>query len=83
MSTNTDTNSAAFTRLVDDLLWVYGRKWSNRDLSTGMDAMIAEYTGDPDHYSDGSPVGTEYVPDYATNVILWGPLPPPHRRRGA
>jgi hypothetical protein len=42
--------------------------------------MLAEYTADPRHYSDGSPIGAEYIPDYAPNVIVWGPFPPPHRR---
>jgi hypothetical protein len=42
--------------------------------------MLAEYTADPRHYSDGSPIGAEYIPDYAPNVIAWEPLPPPHRR---
>ena len=42
--------------------------------------MIAEYTADSDHYSDGSPIGAEYIPDHAPNVILCEPLPPPHRR---
>ena len=41
--------------------------------------MIADYTADPDHYSDGSPVGVEYIPDDVPIVISYKPLPPPHR----
>jgi len=83
MVTNTNTNTDEFTRLVDDLLWVHTQNGSSHDLKAGVVAMIADYTADPDHYSDGSPVGTEYVPDYAPNVIMWAPLPPPHRRQGS
>lgn len=80
----TNKSPAASTMLLDDLLWLHSRGASLHDnLSTAVDAMVAEYTADPDHYSDGSRVGTEYIPDYATNVILWGPLPPPHRRTAA
>src|SRR6476620_5168152 len=78
-STDTNTNSANFTRLVDDLLWLHARGNSDDGLDTAVNAMIAEYTADPDHYSDGSPVGAEYIPDYAPNVICFKPLPPPHR----
>jgi hypothetical protein len=81
MTTNTNTDSAAYTRLLDDLLWMYSRNQAHTGgLETAVDAMIAEYTADPVHYSDGSRNGGEYIPDYAPNVILWGPLPPPHRR---
>jgi hypothetical protein len=76
-----NTNSAAFDILVDDLLWVYQRGLNNHDQRTDVDAMIADYTADPDHYSDGSPVGAEYIPDHAPNVIAWGSMPPPHRRQ--
>ena len=75
-----NANSDAFTRLRDDLLWLHSRGPSNDGLREAVDAMIAEYTANPDHYSDGSPIGAEYIPDYAPNVIVWGPLPPPHRR---
>jgi hypothetical protein len=75
----TNTNSAAFTQLVDDLLWLHAARLQD-GLTTAMNVMIAEYTADPDHYSDGSPVGTGYIPDYAPNVICFEPLPPPHRR---
>ncbi len=81
MTTNTNTDLAAYTRLIDDLLCLYSQKQSHAgSLETAVDAMIAEYTANPDHYSDGSPIGAEYIPDYAPNVIVWGPLPPPHRR---
>jgi hypothetical protein len=54
MNTNTNTNSAAFTRLLDDLLWLHARGCSSADgLREAVDAMIADYTDDPDHYSDG------------------------------
>jgi hypothetical protein len=66
---------------VDDLLWLYAQNQTRPGgLETVVDAMIAEYTANADHYSEGSPIGAEYIPDYAPNVILWGPLPPPHRR---
>lgn len=81
MSAN--TNPAAFNILVDDLLWAYGRRLSSHDQGIDIDAMITEYTADPNHYSDGSPVGAEYIPDYAPNVIAWGSIPPPHRRQGS
>lgn len=74
-------NSAILIRLLDDLLWMYSRNQTHPGgLETAVDAMIAEYTANPDHYSDGSPIGGEYIPDYPGNVIAWGPLPPPHRR---
>jgi hypothetical protein len=80
MTTNTNTDSAAFIRLLDDLLWMYSHNQTHPGrLETAVDEMISEYTANPDHYSDGSPIGAEYIPDYASNVILWGPLPPPHR----
>ena len=80
-STNTNTDSAAYTRLVDDLLWMYSEYRTHAGgLDAAVDAMIAEYTADPDHYSDGSRAGGEYIPNYAPNVIVWGAFPPPHRR---
>jgi hypothetical protein len=81
MNTNTNTHSAADTRLIDDLLWMYSRNRTHAGgLETAVDAMIAEYTANPDHYSDGSPIGGEYIAGSRSNVIVWGPLPPPHRR---
>lgn len=80
MTANTNTDVAGYSRLVDDLLWLYARGNSNYGLQEAVDAMIAEYTANPDHYSDGSRTGAEYIPDYAPNVIVWGPFPPPHRR---
>jgi hypothetical protein len=80
MSTNAKTNSTAYTRLIDDLLWLHARGPSNDGLREAVDAMIAEYTANPDHYSDGSPIGEQYIPHYAPNVIAWEPLPPPYRR---
>ena len=80
MNTNINTDSAGYTRLIDDLLWLHARGQSNDGLQEAVDAMIAEYTANPDHYSDGSPIGAFYIPDYAPNVIAWEPLPPPHRR---
>jgi hypothetical protein len=78
---NPNADSAVFTRLLDDLLWVHARKWNDDDgLSTAVNAMIADYTPDPDHYSDGSPVGVDYILDDFPNVILYDALPPPHRR---
>ncbi len=80
MTANTNTDMAARTRLIDDLLWLHARRNSNDGLQEAVDAMIAEYTANPDHYSDESPIGALYVPDYAPNVIAWEPFPPPHRR---
>jgi hypothetical protein len=80
MNTNTNTGSASFIRLLDDLLWLHSRGPSNDGLQKAVDAMIAEYTANPDYYSDGSPIGAEYIPYNAPNVIAWGPFPPPHRR---
>jgi hypothetical protein len=80
MTANTNIDVAGYSRLVDDLLWLYARGNSNYGLQEAVDAMIAEYTANPDHYSDGSPIGEPYIPDYAPNVIVWEPFPPPHRR---
>jgi hypothetical protein len=80
MTANTNIDLAAYTRLIDDLLWLHSRGNSNDRLQEAVDAMIAEYTANPHHYSDGSATGAEYIPDYAPNVIVWGPFPPPHRR---
>lgn len=80
MNANTNADSTAYTRLIDDLLWLHARGHSNDGLREAVDAMIAEYTANPDHYSDGSPIGAQYIPDYAPNVIAWEPFPPPHRR---
>jgi hypothetical protein len=77
MTTNADL--AAYTRLLDDLLWLHSRGGSYDGPQESVGAMIAEYTANPDHYSDGSRTGAEYIPDYAPNVIIWGPFPPPHR----
>ena len=82
MTANSNTDSAAHTRLIDDLLWLHARGPSNDGVRKAVDAMIAEYTANPDHYSDESPIGAQYIPDYAPNVIAWEPLPPPHRRAG-
>jgi hypothetical protein len=79
MNANTNTDSAEFTRILDDLLWLHARGNSDDGQREAVDAMIANYTDDPNHYSDGSPVGAEYIPDYAPNVICFKPLPPPHR----
>jgi hypothetical protein len=80
MNANTNADSTAYTRLIDDLLWLHARGHSNDGLREAVDAMIAEYTANPDQYSDGSPIGAQYIPDYAPNVIAWEPFPPPHRR---
>ena len=59
----TNTNSDAFTRLLDDLLWLHARgSEANDRLQGAVDAMIAEYTANGDQYSDGSPTGEEYDP---------------------
>ena len=47
--------------------------------------MLADYTTDPDHYSDGTPVEEECGPaeDDPSRYFLASsvrPLPPPHRR---
>ena len=79
---STTNESADFTRLRDDILWLYAAQGCSPTdgLRVAVDAMIAEYTADSDHYSDGSRIGAEYIPDCAPNVILYEPLPPPHRR---
>ena len=56
MTTNTNIDLAAYSRLIDDLLWLHARGLSNDGLQEAVDAMIAEYTANPDHYSDGSPI---------------------------
>ena len=79
-----NTDRAALTRLIDDLLWMYhssgkglGVSWEEWE---AVQEMITDYTIDSQHYSDGSPVGGEYIPDDVPNVIVFGPFPPPHRR---
>jgi hypothetical protein len=54
MTTNTNTDSATLNELLDDLLWLYSRIQTHAGgLETAVHAMIAEYTANPDHYSDG------------------------------
>lgn len=76
-----NTNSDAFTRLLDDLLWLHARGPSNDGLREAADAMIADYTADANRYSDGSEVWEWYdeFPGYyfATKGALHLP---PHRR---
>lgn len=82
MNTNTNTNSAAFTRVVDDLLWLHagGGSWDDA-FRTAVESMVANYTADANSYSDGSVVWEEYeeFPGYyfATKGALHLP---PHRR---
>ena len=79
-----NTDRAALTRLIDDLLWMYHSSGKGRGVSweewEAVQEMITDYTIDSQHYSDGSPVGGEYIPDDVPNVIVFGPFPPPHRR---
>jgi hypothetical protein len=80
MTSNTDTNSDAFIRLLDDLLWLHGR--GSRDgLREAVDAMIASYADDVNHYSDGSVV-LEWYQEYPGHYFrIKGALHlPPHRR---
>jgi hypothetical protein len=85
----TNTNSDAFTRLLDDLLWLHARgSEANDRLQGAVDAMIAEYTANGDRYSDGSLTGEEYDPVWDDpddpNLYRLGsqfrPCLPPHRR---
>jgi hypothetical protein len=81
MTTNTNTKADAFTRLLDDLLWLHGRRCSADGLQEAMDAMVACYTDDANRYSDGSVVFEWYeeFPEYYFSNK--GELHlPPHRR---
>src|SRR6185503_15253421 len=47
-------------QLLDDLLWLRtGVVWDRQD---AVDKMLADYTTDPDHYSNGTPVEEQYDP---------------------
>ena len=64
----------AFTRILDDPYGSTPHKHSDPWTGNGDLPMIADYTADPDHYSDGSPVGYEYIPnDVVANVISFQP----------
>lgn len=81
MTTNTNTNSTAFTRLLDDLLWLHGRGNPDDGLREAVKAMIADYADDANRYSDGSEVWELYdeFPGYYFGTK--GALHlPPHRR---
>jgi hypothetical protein len=81
MTTNTNTDSATLNELLDDLLWLYSRNQTHaRGLETAVHAMIAEYTANLITTAMGRLSVRSYIPDYAPNVIVWGPFPRPHRR---
>jgi hypothetical protein len=74
---NTNTDSAAYTRLLDDLLWLHARGNPNDGLREAVDAMVADYTDDANRYSDGSEVLEFPGYDFRTTGKLHLP---PHRR---
>lgn len=85
MNTNSNTDSAAYTRLLDDLRWLHARKCASDGPTKAACLMLADYTDDPDRYSDGSPVKEEFDPaeDDPSLYFLasdFRPLAPPHRR---
>lgn len=76
-----NTNSEPFTRMLDDLRWrnAWGR--TIEELQEIADGALADYTDDPDHYSDGSEV-IEWYEEYPGYYFSTrGALHlPPHRR---
>ena len=56
----TNTNSTAYTRLLDDLLWLHARGNPDDGLREAVEAMLADYTDDANRYSDGSEVWKWY-----------------------
>ena len=70
-------------QLLDDLLWLRtGVVWDRQD---AVDKMLADYTTDPDHYSNGTPVEEQYDPAALDPSLYFlgssvRPLLPPHRR---
>jgi hypothetical protein len=80
MSTNTNTKSTAFTRLLDDLMWLHGRGNPDDGLREAVEAMVADYTDDTNRYSDGSEVWKWYAEFPGCYFATKGELHlPPHR----
>jgi hypothetical protein len=78
---NTNTNSDAFTRLLDNLLWLHGRANPDDGLREPVEAMIADYADDANRYSDGSEVWEWYDEFPGCYFATKGALRlPPHRR---
>jgi len=74
---------AGVTELIDDLLWAYAcaiEADSSLQGDGALSVMMREHIGDIEFYSDGSPIGGEYLPDHQGNVIGWESYKPPHRR---
>jgi hypothetical protein len=70
---------------LDAIPWLRGRGCDSDDvLAEAVDAMIADYTEDANHYSDGSVVWEWYdyenPPGYAPSSIRAALHLPPHRR---
>jgi hypothetical protein len=75
-------------QLLDDLLWL--RAGSCRGIGEGLEdavaEMLADYTTEPDRYSDGSELWEDYWSDFEREVGYAPPNPraglllPPHRR---
>ncbi len=77
----TNTNSDAFTRLRDDLLWLHARANPDDGLREAVEAMIADYADDANRYSDGSEVWEWYGEFPGYYFAATGELHlPPHRR---
>jgi hypothetical protein len=81
---NTD-QTALTRRLLDDLLWLHAGGRLDDGLRETAAEMLAEYTDDPNRYSDGTPVEEEYDPAEGDPSLYFlassvRPLPPPHRR---
>ena len=81
MTTSANTRSDAYTRLLDDLLWIHARGNHDDGLREAVAAMIADYTDDANRYSDGSVVFESYEEFPGHYFSTKGELhPPPHRR---
>lgn len=69
--------------LLDDLRYFWASTVDNNSTMCDHDAaneVVSKYTDDPLHYSDGSPVGTEYLSDDPKGVVRYQAFKPPHRR---
>jgi hypothetical protein len=85
MTATPDITPDTLTRqLLDDLLWLHACSCIEEGLQDAMAAMLADYTDDPNRYSDGSEVWEDWTdalpPGYSAPNPRAALYLPPHRR---
>jgi hypothetical protein len=71
-----DATNDQIRRLADDLLWLNAGTGIRGDMRDAVDLMIADYTADPNRYSEGSPYGNTTTSTMAAPVAAVSPSLP-------